>query len=87
VYTRVCRCAECTHLCVCTCAECAHVCRCAECTRVCRCDECAHVCVGVMSVHTFVCIGVPTLVLVDEENKTISQNARFVVSNDVEGKV
>jgi len=54
---------------------------------VCRCDECAHVCVGVMSVHTFVCIGVPTLVLVDEENKTISQNARFVVSNDVEGKV
>ena len=47
-------------------------------TCVCRCAECAHVCVSV---------GVPTLVLVDEENKIISQNARFVVANDVEGKV
>ena len=54
------------------------------------------VCVGVMSVHTCVCrcaecarvcVGVPTLVLVDEDNKIISQNARFVVANDVEGKV
>jgi len=31
--------------------------------------------------------GIPTLVLVDEENKIISRNARFVVANDVEGKV
>jgi len=32
-------------------------------------------------------VGVPTLVLVDEENKIISQNARFIVANDIEGKV
>ena len=30
--------------------------------------------------------GVPTLVLVDEENKVISSNARFVVASDIEGK-
>jgi len=30
---------------------------------------------------------VPTLVLVDEGNKIISRNARFVVASDVEGKV
>jgi len=35
----------------------------------------------------FVFVGIPTLVLVDEENKIISHNARFVVANDVEGKV
>ena len=34
-----------------------------------------------------VLVGVPTLVLVDEENKVISSNARFVVASDVEGKV
>jgi len=32
-------------------------------------------------------VGIPTLVLVDEENEIISRNARFVVANDVEGKV
>ena len=34
-----------------------------------------------------VLVGVPTLVLVDEENKVISSNARFVVASDIEGKV
>lgn len=31
--------------------------------------------------------GVPSLVLIDEENRIISRNARFVVANDIEGKV
>ena len=40
-----------------------------------------------MSICCWHCPGIPTLVLADEENKIISYNARFVVANDVEGKV
>jgi len=32
-------------------------------------------------------VGIPTLVLVDVDDKIISKNARFVVASDVEGKV
>jgi len=31
--------------------------------------------------------GIPTLVLVDEDNKVISRNARFLIANDIDGKV